>query len=611
MTAGERRLAQRLEDKLEDDYLVWYDVPVGHKRLHPDFILLHPQWGLIILEVKDWKLETLCQVNPQTVTLLTAEGEKTVRNPLEQARGYALELAKMLEQDPLLVEDQQAHRGKVAFPYGYGVVLTHITRRQFDAQVGLCQVFEPHLVICQDEFYEAVDAIAFQERLWNLFPYAFGTPLTPEQIDRIRWHIFPDIRITAKQLTLFSDEHAEDQEVEAEMPDLLQVMDVQQEQLARSMGDGHRIIHGVAGSGKTLILIHRCLNLAEKPDQPILVLCFNVSLAAKLRQMIQEKQLSGRVIVRHFHGWCNDLLRQYRLPKPSPTEFQGVAYIKELVEQVIRSVETGKIPVGSYAAVLIDEGHDFKSDWLKLVAQMVNPQTNALLLLYDDAQSIYGETQQRKVSFKRLGIQAQGRTTILKLNYRNTYETLTVAYEFAKDCLTPSDAQDEDVPLLIQPQSAGRRGSKPELIQLPNFQQEVEYLAHRAQQLHERGTAWNEIAIIYRARWMAERIYKHFQQMKIPVEWVNRDGRSRDYRPAAASIKLVTMHSSKGLEFPVVFIPGIGFMHSQNSSERDEARLLYIAMTRAIHQLVITGDRSSPFVQRLEGAIAKLPSLLV
>ncbi|MEH2154921.1 nuclease-related domain-containing protein [Nostoc sp.] len=42
MTPGERRLAQRLEDKLEDDYLLWYDVPVGKKQLHPDFIVLHP-----------------------------------------------------------------------------------------------------------------------------------------------------------------------------------------------------------------------------------------------------------------------------------------------------------------------------------------------------------------------------------------------------------------------------------------------------------------------------------------------------------------------------------------------------------------------------------------
>ncbi|MEH2422975.1 MAG: hypothetical protein V7K48_19290 [Nostoc sp.] len=33
MTPGERRLAQRLEEKLEDDYLLWYDVPVSKKRV--------------------------------------------------------------------------------------------------------------------------------------------------------------------------------------------------------------------------------------------------------------------------------------------------------------------------------------------------------------------------------------------------------------------------------------------------------------------------------------------------------------------------------------------------------------------------------------------------
>ena len=34
MTAGERRLAQRLEDKLDDDYLLWYDVPMGPNNAH-------------------------------------------------------------------------------------------------------------------------------------------------------------------------------------------------------------------------------------------------------------------------------------------------------------------------------------------------------------------------------------------------------------------------------------------------------------------------------------------------------------------------------------------------------------------------------------------------
>lgn len=41
MTAGERRFAYRLEDKLEDDYLCWYDVAIGERTQHPDFMVFN------------------------------------------------------------------------------------------------------------------------------------------------------------------------------------------------------------------------------------------------------------------------------------------------------------------------------------------------------------------------------------------------------------------------------------------------------------------------------------------------------------------------------------------------------------------------------------------
>ncbi|MDJ0617058.1 MAG: hypothetical protein QNJ63_09980 [Calothrix sp. MO_192.B10] len=38
----------------------------------------------------------------------------------------------------------------------------------------------------------------------------------------------------------------------------------------------------------------------------------------------------------------------------------------------------------------------------------------------------------------------------------------------------------------------------------------------------------------------------------------------------------------------------------------EEARLLYIAMTRAIDQLILSGDRSSEFFTRIESALGKV-----
>lgn len=603
MTPGERRLAQRLEEKLESDYLLWYDVPVGKKQLHPDFIVLHPSRGLFILEVKDWKLDTIQNINPSTVTLLTEDGIKEVKHPLQQARDYALAVNKMLEKDRALVQQEGKYQGKLIIPYGYGVVFTNITRKDFE-QSELPAVFEEHLVICKDEMYENIDAGEFQQRIWDLSAYQFGKTLTSSQIDRIRWHIFPDLR--PKQQ--FAPDSPSDEETpELVIPDILKIMDLQQEQLARSLGDGHRVIHGVAGSGKTMILAYRCQHLAQVSNKPILVLCFNVSLAAKLRQTIQDQNRVSRIKVRHFHGWCMDLLKKYNIPRPDSREYQGEAYIEELVQRVITAVDAQLIPAGTYGAVMLDEGHDFKPEWLKLIAQMVNPETNSLLILYDDAQNLYGEKRDKKFSFKSVGIQAQGRTTIFKLNYRNTEQVLKVAYEFAKEVMTPTTGDDDQV-VLVEPTSAGRQGPKPDLIRLPSFKHEVDYLARRVQQLHERDIPWNEIAIIYRSNFMGDRIYNHFQQAQIPIEWVNANSESRNYHPDEQSIKLITMYSSKGLEFPVVFIPGIGYMPDQygHGTLEEEARLLYVAMTRAMEQLILSCDRSSEFTTRLETVLGKV-----
>ena len=89
MTSGERRLAERLEAKLDADYLLWYDVPIGPKQTHPDFVVLHPSRGILVLEVKDWKLGTILQADKQTWEIMGDNGPKTVINPLEQARQYA------------------------------------------------------------------------------------------------------------------------------------------------------------------------------------------------------------------------------------------------------------------------------------------------------------------------------------------------------------------------------------------------------------------------------------------------------------------------------------------------------------------------------------------
>jgi len=585
MTAGERRFAERLERKLDDDYLVWYDVPIGPKQSHPDFVVLHPRRGLLILETKDWKLETIQNASRQAWEIIPDGRPKVVINPLAQARHCATQVVDALQRDVQLCHAEGPHRGKLAFPWGHGVVLTRITRLQFES-AGLGEAIEPHLVICSDEMTETADPEVFQKRLWDMFPHAFGGVMSLPQLDRARWIMFPQVRVQT-QGALFDDNDAE-----ADLPDLMRVLDLQQEQLARSLGDGHRVIHGVAGSGKTMILGYRAELLAKNTTRakPVLVLCYNEPLAVKLAAVMEAKGLTERVHVRHFHRWCRQQLVSFGQPIPP----QGKAMFDEMVENVIRGVERNQIPSGQYQAVLIDEGHDFQPAWLKLVAQMVDPDTNSLLLLYDDAQSIYERQRSRQFSFKSLGIQAQGRTTILKINYRNTRQILKVASSIAPELLRAEDNDEDGIPL-VQPVSCGREGHAPIVIRLPSLRDEAKEIAERLHAAHQEGRAWNDMAIICRRYAVMQECASALSQRRIPHQVRKGTGH---FDPSADSIKIMTMHASKGLEFPVVALPGVGNMPETGESEADEARLFYVAATRATDTLFITLSGRGGYMDR-------------
>jgi superfamily I DNA/RNA helicase len=85
------------------------------------------------------------------------------------------------------------------------------------------------------------------------------------------------------------------------------------------------------------------------------------------------------------------------------------------------------------------------------------------------------------------------------------------------------------------------------------------------------------------------------RQRKLPHQ-VRRSAGSFD--PNADTIKVLTMHASKGLEFPVVALPGIGHMPEAGTREVDEARLFYVAATRATQTLYITLSGTGAFMNR-------------
>jgi len=578
MTQGERRVAQRLESHLGDDCLIWYDIPVGRQYRHPDFVIIDPANGLIFLEVKDWKLSTLQHMDPQTVTLATAQGETQQKNPLLQVREYACATVESLARNPKLQQDTGLYKGKLNLAWAYGVIFTNITRQQLtslSADGAVESLFPQALTICQDEMTESVSVSAFRSKISGLFTTRFRPAVTPAIRDILRQHLFPEIAIRSKKKS----------------NQVCRVMDLQQEVLARNLGEGHRVIHGVAGSGKTLILLYRCLYLSETTTRPVLVLCFNIILANYIRECIAEKGLSDKVQVYHFHDWCASAVRKFKLDVSRDGLFFDNCFIA-----LENAVNSGAVTDSGYDAVLVDEGHDFDQRWLSLIARLFDNTTRSLLLMYDDAQSLYRRERALNFSLASVGIQAQGRTSVLRVNYRNPCRILNFAYAFSRDYF--ESHHNQELPLVL-PEACGEEGDIPDIELCQSDVEEARRVVTWLKEKHAIAGRWGDMAVLCPTRYSADRLTGLLEQHKIPVAIGFTHEDKKAYSHHANVVHLMTFQSSKGLEFPYVAVINASFVHKAAGDESEAIPALYVAFTRATRSLLVTCYKENSISRQL------------
>jgi len=252
---GEERTFALLK-KLPDDYLIYYEPTIDNR--HPDFIVIAPDLGVIIIEVKGWYLDDILEGNHSEVTINTDGRERKEVHPLEQARNYMWRLFRACENSPSrshLLRTEGPHKNKFFFPFCHFVVLSNISRdnilKRKDQNVA--EIFKSDNTLFRDELVALENASAGEIRntLMRFFdPFWPITPFTDQQVDVLRSIIHPEIVLSplaSRALTEGDVEKCFD----------LVVLDRRQENNARKIGEGHRIIYGVAGSGKTVLLIAR------------------------------------------------------------------------------------------------------------------------------------------------------------------------------------------------------------------------------------------------------------------------------------------------------------------------------------------------------------------
>ncbi|MGD1004644.1 MAG: 3'-5' exonuclease [Methanoregulaceae archaeon] len=602
---GEDRTFSLLK-KLPDDYLVYYEPNIDNR--HPDFIVIAPDLGVIIIEVKGWYFDDIMKGDHSEITVISDNRERQEIHPLEQARNYMWRLARACEKSPsrsLLLHQNGLHKNKFFFPFCHFVVLSNITRdnilRRKDQNVS--EIFKMDNTLFRDELVALENASPEELRntLMRFFdPFWEITPFTPQQVDVLRSIIHPEIILSyvpSKSLT----------EKEAEKCFDLVVLDRRQENNARKIGEGHRIIYGVAGSGKTVLLIARAKWLHERdPESKILLLCYNVVLSVYLKHVLVDYP---RIQVFHFDGWAKHSGIHSRMEDPSKGVLEDDISLGNRLLEHLRK-RTGDYR--SYDAILVDEAQDFPPIWFSCILEaLIDPLDGDLLIVCDGNQGI---RLIDAVSWKSLGIKAQGRTIHsafdLDRNYRNTKEILRLASHFTAKNVRNNEDSISIIP--VDPSQAIRSGPKPILLKCDNRTDECQRIIKVIKVLLEGNVPFNDIkitlnpqdiGILYIKKLIKDKdVFQKFLKdltTIAPVTWLNQDYFART-KVFEQSIKVQTVASSKGLQYQVVFVMWADLFEPHTRADLDlQQRYLYVALTRASDILIITCSQPSAFIERM------------
>lgn len=369
---------------------------------------------------------------------------------------------------------------------------------------------------------------------------------------------------------------------------------------------GAAIVRGVAGSGKSFILSNRVAKLAEDFDH-ILVLTYNRFMNGWLTSQLANNDVK-KIECKTFHQWAYKYLK-----------YSYEDDVKKLVDLAQKSTKR-------YQAILIDEAQDFYDEWFQAILEVLDQRSNALFIVYDNTQSVYGQSHRCKSdwTWKNLGIKIPGgRSQVFDLNYRNSPEILELAWKFITPGLETAGIKVEkrerddtgkviytpSIGSVIEPKKKLSRSSgiKPLLLEV-YYEDMPDKIADQVQEaLKTHAESSIGILVHPQAKDLKLEISKELATLNIghhaPETSRDRDGNvvSRPY------IIVDSWNALKGVEFDAVIIAGIDSLSEYKAENKEisfEAKAgLYTAMTRAKDHLVLLYENKDVIVEEIETAL--------
>jgi len=490
-----------------------------------DFVLVHPAIGYLVIEVKGGRVSRRI-ADGKWMTIDRDDEPHPISNPVAQAKKSKKVILNAL---------REKWPGRAPFLWArHGVVFPHSYRPRNAAAFGAAMPQE--LVACKEEMPK-LGAYLFQMLAWA----QEGTGEQPGGLGAAGVSLLEDfygrdLDFSPRLSTVIEESEAE----------LLKLTETQTRYLDFLAAAPIALIEGGAGTGKTTLAVERARRAAAIGRSAVLI-CFNHPLAVHL-----SSELSGTTAsVTTFHGFCGRMCSVVGMDVVSVrAACDERTFWAERLPSLLADIGLDD-PPETYDDLIIDEGQDFRGEWVDVLRLFLKPE-GSMFVFRDDFQNLYGGAELSRV----LGVPPMP----LCENVRNTAKIFKIGNRFREGppqrCLGPAG---EDVRWVIaSPERLGR-----------TVERELNRL------IDTEGIAPEGIAVLTGCA---------VEASPFSTAAIGRHACTTADEPIVNHVVVDSVMRFKGLDRPVVILCAIG-------NAGDE--LAYVGLTRARSLLVVVDDEKT------------------
>lgn len=286
--------------------------------------------------------------------------------------------------------------------------------------------------------------------------------------------------------------------------------------------------------------------------------------------------------------------------------------------------------------LLVDEFQDVNCAQYELVRLLVGRDGRGLFAIGDPDQAIYGFRGADRRFFLRFG---EDFPLVHEVHLSRNYRSIRPILRASECVLGPTREAGG-----LEAQLMGDNFVR--LVQLPNPVTEGIFITRTIDSMLGGSTFFSfdsgrvsgpdekfgfaDFAVLYRLNALGDTLEEAFRSSGIPYQRARKKSPKEEAEsldPRAQAVTLMTIHASKGLEFPVVFVAGceetiiphvpVGKSEPSAQELEEERRLLYVAMTRAGKDLFLTraskrtlygrdlSQKPSPFLESIDPSVCQ------